>query len=485
MAAALPVPTVYLLEREEGINAFVAGSAAESAVLCVTRGALDLLTRDELQAVVAHELSHVVNGDMALNARLAVQLQGLIVFSEAGRKLVNFGFGRGDDKGQSSLVGLLGLAIMGVGAVGGFFGSLFMGAVSGERELLADAEAIQFTRNPAALLGAFKKIGGPGCGGEIKSAELAEVSNFLFVEPSDALGRNPFLLERIRALEPDFDGRFPTTARTARWTASFSEPAMNDPSRLLLAGLLFGAGCGSSGAGSTTGAGGSTGTGGTLARRSGGPAPAATTGGRHDRQRRDDRHRRRLRPHDPDDRLEQPLCGLVAWHSHRDRSDLLPDLRLAAGVVARDRDGRARDQHLRGEQRRHRFAGRRRSRDAEGARHLRDRRAGRGRPRQRRRSHHRRLVDDAGRAGQRAGDVARKLRPAGGAGHARRPVRRLQGRRPHAADLPRARAGGRLRRLGGARQQRAGGVRVTSRPATSSTSTSTPTTTAAAIRTSR
>ena len=211
VAAALPVPTVYLLEREAGINAFVAGSAPESAVLCVTRGALDVLTRDELQAVVAHELSHVVNGDMALNARLTVQLQGLIVFSEAGRKLVSFGFGRGDDKGQSSLVGLLGLAIMGVGSVGGFFGSLFMGAVSGERELLADAEAIQFTRNPAALLGAFKKIGTPGHGGEIKSAELAEVSSFLFVEPSDALGRNPFLLERIRALEPDFDGCFPTT----------------------------------------------------------------------------------------------------------------------------------------------------------------------------------------------------------------------------------------------------------------------------------
>jgi Zn-dependent protease with chaperone function len=212
VAASLPVPAVYLLEREDGINAFVAGSAPERAVLCVTRGALEVLARDELQAVVAHELSHVVNGDMALNARLTVQLQGLVVFSEVGRKLVDFGFGRGDDKGQSSLVGLLGLVIKGVGSVGGFFGSLFRGAVSGERELLADAEAIQFTRNPAALLGAFKKIGGPGRGGEIQSRELAEVSNFLFVEPCDSLGRNPFLLERIRALEPDFDGRFPTTA---------------------------------------------------------------------------------------------------------------------------------------------------------------------------------------------------------------------------------------------------------------------------------
>ena len=211
VAASLPVPAVYLLEREDGINAFVAGFAPESAVLCITRGALDVLARDELQAVVAHELSHVVNGDMALNARLTVQLQGLVVFSEVGRKLADFGFGRGDDKGQSSLVGLLGFAIMGLGAVGGFFGSLFQGAVSGERELLADAEAIQFTRNPAALLGAFKKIGGRGGGGEIKSRELAEVNNFLFVEPCDALGRNPFLLERIRALEPDFDGCFPTS----------------------------------------------------------------------------------------------------------------------------------------------------------------------------------------------------------------------------------------------------------------------------------
>jgi len=213
VAASLPVPAVYLLEREDGINAFVAGFAPESAVLCVTRGALDVLARDELQAVVAHELSHVVNGDMALNARLTVQLQGLVVFSEAGRKLADFGFGRGDDKGRSSLIGLLGFALMGLGAVGGFFGSLFQGAVSGERELLADAEAIQFTRNPNALLGAFKKIGAPGGGGEIRSPELAEVNNFLFVEPCDALGRNPFLLERIRALEPDFDGCFPPIAR--------------------------------------------------------------------------------------------------------------------------------------------------------------------------------------------------------------------------------------------------------------------------------
>jgi Zn-dependent protease with chaperone function len=209
VAASLPVPAVYLLEREEGINAFVAGFSAPSAVLCVTRGALDVLSRDELQAVVAHELSHVVNGDMALNARLAVQLQGLVVFSEAGRKLVDFGFGRGDEKGQSSIVGLLGLAIMGLGSVGGFFGSLFKGAISGERELLADAEAVQFTRNPGALLGALKKIGGLGGGAEIKSPERGEVSNFLFVEPSDVLGRNPFLIERIRAIEPAFDGRFP------------------------------------------------------------------------------------------------------------------------------------------------------------------------------------------------------------------------------------------------------------------------------------
>ena len=212
VAASLPAPVVYLLEREEGINAFVAGFAPDSAVLCVTRGALDALTRDELQAVVAHELSHIVNGDMALNARLTVQLQGLVVFSETGRKLVDFGFGRGDEKGQASIVGVLGLALMGLGSVGGFFGSLFEGAISGERELLADAEAVQFTRNPAALLGAFKKIGGVGRGSELNSPQLAMVSNFLFVEPCDPLGRNPFLLERIRALEPEFDGRFPATA---------------------------------------------------------------------------------------------------------------------------------------------------------------------------------------------------------------------------------------------------------------------------------
>ena len=115
VAACLPVPAVYLLEREEGINAFVAGSSPDNAVLCVTQGALDVLTRDELQAVVAHELSHVVNGDMALNARLTVQLQGLVVFSETGRKLVDFGFGRGDEKGQASIVGVLGRDAPGAG----------------------------------------------------------------------------------------------------------------------------------------------------------------------------------------------------------------------------------------------------------------------------------------------------------------------------------------------------------------------------------
>ena len=220
VSASMPVPTVYLLEREEGINAFVAGVAPESAVLCVTRGALELLTRDELQAVVAHELSHVVNGDMALNARLTVQLQGLVVFGEAGRKLVDFGLGHGDEKGQAFPVGLLGLILLGLGSVGGFFGSLFKGAISGERELLADAEAVQFTRNPGALLGALKKIGSPGLGGGLQSAQLAEVSSFLFVEPSDPLGRNPFLLERIRALEPDFDGRFATTTAARPSTRS-------------------------------------------------------------------------------------------------------------------------------------------------------------------------------------------------------------------------------------------------------------------------
>jgi Zn-dependent protease with chaperone function len=214
VSASLPVPAVFLLQRQEGINAFVAGSAPDSAVLCVTRGALDVLTRDELQAVVAHELSHIFNGDMALNARLTVQLQGLVVLNETGRKLVDFGFGREEQKGQAFPVGLLGMVLMGLGAVGAFFGSLFKGAISGERELLADAEAIQFTRNPAALLGALEKIAGMGVRGEIETPQLAEVSNFLFVEPSDPLGRNPFLLERIRALDPDFDGRWPATAVT-------------------------------------------------------------------------------------------------------------------------------------------------------------------------------------------------------------------------------------------------------------------------------
>lgn len=206
IAASLPAPKVYLLEREDGINAFVAGFGPEDAVVCITQGALDRLSRDELQAVVAHELSHVANGDMTLNVRLTVQLQGLIVVSQVGRGMMNLGFGRKAAEGQSSFLGVLGLLVVAVGSVGAFFGGLFRRAVSRERELLADAEAVQFTRNPGALAGALKKIGSLPCGAAIGSPKLAQVSHFLFVEPDDPLGRHPSLQSRIRALEPDFDG---------------------------------------------------------------------------------------------------------------------------------------------------------------------------------------------------------------------------------------------------------------------------------------
>lgn len=209
VAASLPVPTVYLLEREDGINAFVAGFDPEDAVVCVTQGALDALSRDELQAIVAHELSHVVNGDMTLNVQLTVQLHGLIVLSQIGRGLMNLGFGGRSKESRSSIAGAIGLLVLAVGSVGAFFGGLFKRAVSRERERLADAEAVQFTRNPGALVGALKKIGSLPCGAAIQSPKLDQVSHFLFVEPDNALGRrHPSLTSRIRAIEPDFDGNF-------------------------------------------------------------------------------------------------------------------------------------------------------------------------------------------------------------------------------------------------------------------------------------
>ncbi|MDP1534936.1 MAG: M48 family metalloprotease, partial [Rubrivivax sp.] len=144
LAAGMPVPKIYVLDKDKGINAFAAGHAPSDAAIGVTRGCMSLLTRDELQGVIGHEFSHILNGDMRLNLRLMGVIFGILCLAVIGRVLI---FSRGG-RDRNPLM-LLGLALIVIGAIGVFFGRLIQAAASRQREFLADASAVQFTRNPA------------------------------------------------------------------------------------------------------------------------------------------------------------------------------------------------------------------------------------------------------------------------------------------------------------------------------------------------
>src|SRR5262249_43829174 len=152
------------------------------AVVAVSRGALQYLTRDELQGVVAHEFSHILSGDMRLNIRLIGLIFGIMVLSIIGRILLHTGgrgSGRQDPRARAVIVAL-GLAVFVLGLVGAFFGRLIMAAVSRQREYFADASAVQFTRNPDGIGGALKKIGGLAEGSRIKNPQAAEAGHMFF-----------------------------------------------------------------------------------------------------------------------------------------------------------------------------------------------------------------------------------------------------------------------------------------------------------------
>ena len=215
LAAGVPVPPVYVL-NESGINAFAAGYAPGDAVVAVSQGCLDYLTRDELQGVVAHEFSHILNGDMRLNIRLIGLIFGIMVLSIIGRSLMFASRGRssGRRESQGGMM-LLGLGVFVLGLVGAFFGRLIMAAVSRQREYLADASAVQFTRNPDGICGALKKIGGLAEGSRIDNPQAAEAGHMFFANAltgagfAGLLATHPPLVERIRQIDPQFDGQFP------------------------------------------------------------------------------------------------------------------------------------------------------------------------------------------------------------------------------------------------------------------------------------
>ncbi len=218
IASGIPVPAVFVLDQEPGLNAFAAGLTTADAAVAVTRGTLDKLTRDELQGVIAHEFSHILNGDMRLNVRITAIVFGILVIGLLGRGvLYSVGRGRvrsgGKNKGGAVAAALaVGLAMMIIGYIGYFFGRLIQAAVSRQREFLADASAVQFTRNPLGIAGALKKIGGFALGGNMKNNHAGEIGHFFFAQAfrsnfGGLWATHPPLEERIRAVEPQWDGK--------------------------------------------------------------------------------------------------------------------------------------------------------------------------------------------------------------------------------------------------------------------------------------
>lgn len=230
IASGVPVPKLYVLEHEGGINAFAAGYSASDAVIAVTRGALDRLNRDELQGVVAHEFSHILNGDMRLNIRLVGVLFGILMIGLIGRRILEHGRFGGRGKNIGAILSAALVAML-IGYIGLFFGRMIKAGVSRTREKLADASAVQFTRQTQGLSGALKKIGGLHQGSRLnRRSDAEEVSHMLF---GDGLGfsglfaTHPPLLERIRALEPGFNDDAMSRLQ-AQWSASPPDGVQED-----------------------------------------------------------------------------------------------------------------------------------------------------------------------------------------------------------------------------------------------------------------
>ena len=223
IASGVPVPELYVMDQETGINAFVAGYTANEAVMVVTHGAITQLSRDELQGVVAHEFSHIFNGDMRLNVRLIALLAGILMIGQIGGFLLRASFYRGHRVGRSrdgraqAAMGIIGLALFVIGYVGVFFGRLIQAAVSRQREMLADASSVQFTRNPEGIAGALFKIGLKG-GFLDTTSHASDMNHMCFGESArmkftSLLASHPPIDERINAIQPGMLARLRSRLR--------------------------------------------------------------------------------------------------------------------------------------------------------------------------------------------------------------------------------------------------------------------------------
>ncbi len=207
IASGMPIPAIYILDDEPGINAFAAGHTPTDAAIGVTHGCMTLLNREELQGIIGHEFSHIANGDMRLDMRIMGILFGIVCLSVIGQVLI---YSRGG-RGRNPLL-LLGFALIVIGAIGVFFGRLIQAALSRQREFLADASSVQFTRNPAGLSAALQKLG--VIGSMVNSAHAGEASHMFFGNGMDTsfmgatFATHPPLAERILAIDPSWDGTF-------------------------------------------------------------------------------------------------------------------------------------------------------------------------------------------------------------------------------------------------------------------------------------
>ena len=235
IASGTPAPPVYLLAGEPGINAFAAGFSPRDAVLGITQGAIEQLSREQLQGVIAHEFSHIFNGDMRLNIRLMGALNGILVLGILGYYLMysaSFTGRRRNNDNSGAAILALAVGLMVIGFAGTFFGGLIKAAVSRQREYLADASAVQFTRNPMGIAGALKKIGGLKSGSIVRNPGAPEVSHAFFAQGVTGFTQwlsstHPPLAKRILRIDPQWDGKFDVSDPP---THAESQPGVDDAS---------------------------------------------------------------------------------------------------------------------------------------------------------------------------------------------------------------------------------------------------------------
>jgi Zn-dependent protease with chaperone function len=205
LASGVPVPEIFVLEHEGAINAFAAGHTPANAAVTVTQGALDHLDRDELQGVIGHEFSHVLNGDMRLNVQLIGWVFGLLVLTLIGRTILQF-TPRGRDRRSAGAFIVFAVAMIVLGYLGLLAGRILQAAVSRQRERLADASSVQFTRNPQGLKGALMKIAALSEGSYLTALHTESVAHMLFAPGLERVfATHPPLLKRILELDPHFD----------------------------------------------------------------------------------------------------------------------------------------------------------------------------------------------------------------------------------------------------------------------------------------